>query len=521
MQKADETGLGISAGLRAGLAVIVVALSTAFAAGQAELRDRLGSLIENNADLRAATVGVSVRGVGATNTTLFSLNGNEPLLPASNMKLLTTGAALLVLKPDMHFETELGLRGQDLVIVGSGDPGLGDPALLNIDGSPKTADDFLDELAGVVAERGPRRLRSIIVDDRVFDREGAHPTWSRDQLNRWYSAEVAGVNFFTNVLTFYFEGDGVGGPPTLTVEPRVATQASWMTMDNAAEVVRGGQNTVWIARPRPANRFRAFGNVRRGTTARVHVAVHQPQLVFGYLLAERIASRGVRCGSGPDIADAVRLADADEDLTGAEPIAKVRTALTDALVRANTRSQNLYTEALIKRIGHDVTGDPGSWENGAAVIRMLLSERLGPDHTTSTAIADGSGLSRDNRVTPATLTAWLGEMLDQDTRTRRAFVGSLPTPGVGTLRDRFRDTAMEGEVRAKTGTIGGVRCLSGYVFGGANRSQDAVAFSVLINDVEGGRAVRAAKRLHEEIVHEIDAWLADRAASESIGEYGG
>jgi D-alanyl-D-alanine carboxypeptidase len=139
---------------------------------------------------------------------------------------------------------------------------------------------------------------------------------------------------------------------------------------------------------------------------------------------------------------------------------------------------------------------------------MLLADDLGPRHATRTVVMDGSGLSRGNRVAPETMTAWLGSLMRRPAL-GSALIRSLPEPGTGTLRKRFRDIEPVNNVYAKTGTINGVRCLSGLVV--TPDGAHAISFSVLINDIEHGSQIRDALDLHEEIVLGIDAWLASVA----------
>ncbi|MEM7622611.1 MAG: D-alanyl-D-alanine carboxypeptidase, partial [Planctomycetota bacterium] len=178
--------------------IVLVALFVAVPAdacfGDDRLRNRLATLLEGRTDLQGATVGVHVR-EAMTDGSLFARGASRPLLPASNMKLLTTGAALLVLGPDMRFDTDFRVRDGQVIVVGSGDPAFGDPSMLGREGVPESPDALLDELArAIVADGRGAGIETVIVDDRVFDRRGAHPSWPRDQLNLWYCAEVAGVN---------------------------------------------------------------------------------------------------------------------------------------------------------------------------------------------------------------------------------------------------------------------------------------------------------------------------------------
>lgn len=483
------------------------------------LQSRIDSALVARHSLQSATIGIHIRDA-RTGVELFARQADRSLIPASNMKLLTTGAALRVLGPDAVFETRLGWDGGRVVIIGDGDPGLGDPALLDRTDPPMTVDAMLDQLAAALAASAPGRASEIVIDDRVFERQRVHPTWPVDQLNKWYCAEVAGLNFHTNVLTFFLSGgeDGAdrqapGVTPAVRLQPAVEGVGLWIGVENRGRTIKTGPHTAWVARAagaRPANEYTIFGDVRMGSVAAVDAAIHEPPIVFGSLLAERLTRLGVAIPRDSAGRPRVRLASENERFGAFEAAAVVRTGMPDIMRRANTNSQNLYTEALLKRIGQHVTKEPGSWSNGSAVVRMLLADDLGPEHANRTRIEDGSGMSRGNQIAPSTLTAWLSDIIARPAISR-AFLDSMPEPGEGTLRRRFRGGSTSGTILGKTGSINGVRCFSGYVFSPGN--EHAVAFSILVNDIQHGSQIRDALELHEEIALEIDRWLAAQPRS--------
>jgi len=486
-------------------------------AGPAARAQQLDSVLER---LRAgspaadATIGWSVvlldGDADAPGSILASRNAEEPLVPASNQKLLTTGVALDVLGPDLVWRTEIGVRGERLVVRGSGDPALADPKLLSKLDPPLTAATFLDRVARAVTTAHEGGIAEIVVDDRVFDRELVHPNWPPEQLDRQYCAQVAGVNFHTNVLRFYPRPSprGVGAVPEVRIEPF----ATWIELRNDARTVASGRNSFWVTRETGTNVFSVLGQVREPSGYAAEVTFHDPALFFGRMLASSLRKAGaadVSSGTGLE----ARLAQPGERLPVDRVLVRVTTSMEDVVERTNTDSKNLYAEALLKRVAHEVTGEPGSWEAGAAVVRMVLTERLGPDHAARTIVSDGSGMSRDNRVAPHTFTRWL-EVLSEDSEIGRAFIDSLASPGRGTLRRRFLDGSGRPEtrleLRAKSGYLDGVRTLSGYLLDPDTRA--GVAFSVMINDAEPARVDRACREFLDEAVLEIDEWVASRIA---------
>ncbi len=476
-------------------------------AGAQTLQGEVERLI-HGVKLGSSRVGVSIIDV-QSGEVLAARNAEQDFSPASNMKILTTGAALWTLKPDFQFKTELRLDGDRLIVVGSGDPAFGDPEVL-ANASPRmTVSDLLGALTASVTKAGIKKLSEVVIDDRVFDREFVHPTWPTDQLDRWYCAEVSGLIFHANVLDVYPRPGASGQRPSVTFEP----ETSIVEIDvSKARTVTTGSNTVWLKRDQKENRFQLMGDVRFAVTQPVRVTLTQNPAFFGQLLADRIEKSGVTLsntrqpapggGGSPPV---VRVAEPGESFGTDRTIALITTPLSDIVRRCNVESYNLYAEALMKRIGHDVTGQSGSWENGASVVRMLLTEKIGPDAAKGTIVRDGSGMSRENRVSPSTMTRWLAA-LASDKAVSKTFIDSLPKPGEGTLERRFKGARPQNELRAKSGYIRNVRCLSGYVID--EKANHVVAFSILANDVPAGEEDQAALQLHEHIVGLIDRYLS-------------
>lgn len=452
-----------------------------------------------------AKIGLSIIDV-KTGELLAARRQDDAFAPASNQKVLTTGAALWVLKPGFEYQTEFRLDNDKLVIVGSGDPAFGDPEVLQQMTPKVTVAELLNALAKGVAHAGVKQLSEIVVDDRVFDREYVHPTWPVEQLDKWYCAEVSGLIFHANVLDVYPRPGAAGQRPGAIFDP----QTEIIELDTSrARTVNSGNNTVWLRREPKSNRFQMLGDVRNAVTKPVQVTLTDNPLFFGQLFAERLAAEGVQVGGGPIPGGGrehvpVRVVEPSEPVAGGHTLAIVKTPLKDVVRRCNVESYNLYAEALLKRIGRDVTGQSGSWDNGASVLRMTLTERLGPEAAKSTIVRDGSGMSRENRVAPATMARWLVE-LAKDESVGPVFIDSLPKPGEGTLEKRFRSNPPRHLVRAKSGYIRNVRALSGYVID--QKEKHVVAFSILANDVPGGEEDSVVLQLHEQIVGAIDRYL--------------
>ncbi len=492
--------------LAAGLGALLLAVAPSLAQ---PIEDRIDELIEAQR-LEDLTLGVAAVDV-SSGTTLCDYerasrkadpSPDGLMIPASNMKLLTSGAALLTLGPDHEFTTRFSVIDSRLVITGAGDPALADPDLL--DEMDLDVEGFIDWLADAIERAEPGEITEVIADDRVFDRQYVHPDWETRHLHRPYGAEVCGLNFHRNVLRIYADrGRDASELPTVRSLPG----ADWIELVNRTRTgKRGGVPSVWGAREdATSHRFIVEGVVTGAQS--FEVTAHEGSLILARLLADELRERGVGATS-----ISARLARENEaiDLTGVEPVAVVRTPLQVVLDRCNKESENLYAESLLKLIGNRVTQQPGSWRNGPAVLRIHVRDRLGPEMVTSVIARDGSGLSRSNRVSAKLLAEWLTS-IGREPDLRDPYVQSLPAPGEGTLRTRFRDRESEREVRAKSGYLNGVRTLSGYLVD--RDTGRLIAFSILVNDIPTRISGTKVKDLHEKLVDMIEDAAFDDAGT--------
>ncbi|MGE3107290.1 MAG: D-alanyl-D-alanine carboxypeptidase/D-alanyl-D-alanine-endopeptidase [Phycisphaerales bacterium] len=488
---------------RAMMGVIVpLVLAITSACSAQDLNRQVNDAIDH-AKLSGAKIGVCLIDL-ETGRELAGVRATDYFIPASNMKLLTSGAALSVLGAGYEFMTQLERFGDRLVIRGAGDPALADPAILKEMGM--SVDELIDRLAASVERSGMKAVSEIVIDDRVFDREYVHSEWPRNQLDKSYCAEVCGLNFHANVLELFAAPSGRDGDPaTIRSDPRTAA----IEVRNKARTTRAGDGSTRIGAVRQGdqNTFTITGTVSASMREPAQTTLHEASLVMGRMLAERLGERLITVGDGRGVAgeSLVRLAGPEEEFDHpTDVLAVVRTPMSVVLRRCNGDSENLYAESLAKLIGHVSTGLPGTWGSGTSAVRVQIRNRLGPEFAAAAVITDGSGLSRTNRVTPRLLASWLSACA-RDSQIGSAFVDSLPRAGVeGTMANRFRANNVKNEVRGKSGYINQVRTLSGYVT--HSDSGRRVAFSILINDIPGtGDA--AAKDLHEKIVQIADQWL--------------
>lgn len=443
--------------------------------------------VVGDAYLKNVEVGVKLVKLGATaeaDQVLYERHADLPLTPASNLKLVTTSAALDTLGADFVFRTLLVQRGDTLALIGDGDPTLGDAELLRKVEWKSTT--LFAKWAEALKARGLTKADQLLYDDSIFDDRYQHPNWPADQIHKRYVAGVAGLNFNANCLDFYLRTRGDGVVVDYTIDPPAVD----IPIRNTC--VQGSRNAVWLSRAADSDEIILRGQTPASNAEPISVTINNPPRFTADAFAGAFSAAGIEIAGKPR-RDATIRASASEWSV----LAVHETPIKQVLTRANKDSMNVYAEALWKRMGAAATGEPGSWENGAAAVGKYLASLGVPDNQFN--LDDGSGLSRKNSVSPDLIIMLLRHQFHG--KNRELFTHSLAVGGVdGTLENRFDDSPLKNRVHAKSGFIDGVSSLSGYAEG---KDGQWYAFSILFNGI--GRGTNAtAKKLQERIVLSIE-----------------
>lgn len=489
-------------------AIACTLLSLAAVDARGDLATDIGTLVSKSG-LKDGQISLSVVDA-ATGRVVAERQSSAPMAPASNMKVLTTGAALDALGADFHFQTRLFLDTQGastrLTVVGGGDPAFGDAELLRdhswIDeqGTVRRgvgSTELVDMWANAVRAARVTRIDELVVDARIFDGAGFHASWPADQASSPFCAEVWGLNFRTNTLDVYPTGSGASATIGAMDPPY-----EWMPRKRSRVSKKGAAEDFWVGRTPGSNELVIGGGRVKNPKDALALTVHETPSLFGELLARRLRAAGIEVL-------ATRNASASDPAAAGTPIGCVfQTPIAVALRRANTDSQNLYAESLFKRTGAAVANAPsatlpgpgfvpGSWENGAAALRASLATRIGAEGIANWAIQDGSGLARDNRVTAEGITLWLRSFALDPALGPTYFASFAVAGSTGTVVNRFASIERSPvRVECKTGYIRGVSCLSGRVVSPDGRQY---LFSILGNNL-GGDGVSRARKLQEDVV---------------------
>ncbi|MDD5135116.1 MAG: D-alanyl-D-alanine carboxypeptidase/D-alanyl-D-alanine-endopeptidase [Phycisphaerae bacterium] len=388
-----------------------------------------------------------------TGKAVFRRSENLSLTPASNMKLVTSFAALKYLGKEFEFVTTAAIVGKSLFIIGSGDPLLG---LADVNNS-----DFISKIISAIKEKNINEIEDIVIDSSVFEDNRCHPNWPPDQLNRPYACEVSGLNYNGNCLKI--SAINRDGQIILTTEPAT----DYLTLINKVQPLSKGDSAIGAYRTEKENVIIVNGKCRR--PASFDVAIERPAAFFGFLLAENLNNSGIKTSG--------RLTVKTVGSERLQILVEQRTAIIDVLARCNKDSFQLAAESLFKTLGARLIagGRGGSWQNGQkAVTDYLIS--LGAEPTNFN-IDDGSGLSSKNKLTADIIVRVLSDAYSSNLWPM--FRDTLASGGIdGTLQKYFYQNKYRGKVFAKTGYINGVRALSGSFIAGDKE----YIFSMLAND---------------------------------------
>ena len=452
---------------------------------QLTLAKKLDRVLHSKAE-SGAIVSARFIEVPSGNVIYETENCDYPFKPASNMKLTVSASGLDYYGSGHTFKTYLAIDGSDLWIIGTGDPATGDPRLAKAAGGDPTT--MLSEWVKALKDRGVTQIDGdIVYDDLVFDEFHVHPSWWPENRLHWYAAPITGLAFNDNCVDITVTPAEEGKPANYTVMPPVEN------IEVINNTISGGEeHNASIVKKAGGNIYVISGSVTKEESLKSK-PVDDPGAFFADALKTQLNAEGI------EVKGKIRRAEShlDGKLIPSDDkiVAAHESRIEDVLSRINKQSQNLFAEMLCKSMGRDYqlehgTDEPGSWLNGKFVIKDFLAKANINEHPL--VVADGSGLSHNNRVTAKMISELLLYM--QQHKDTKAFWDSLTIGGVdGTIGKRYTD--VPGRVRGKTGYISGVRALSGYI---ETDEGPTVIFSILYNQIPG--SVTPYEKLQDEAV---------------------
>lgn len=470
--------------LRAALLSLALALASPTAAQPQNLQARVEAVLAKAGP--GARFGMVV--ATADGAELVAIAPDARFIPASNTKIFTTAAAFATMAgldaPDADGGASVRLDGEgrtlpDVVLTGNGDA--------RLSSAPDCVANCLATLADAVAAR-TRAVRDVIGDDTLFPDQRWSPGMSWNNIGTRSGTAASALSLDDNELPLRAAPAAPGRPPTVDAPP-------YFTIDNRATTVAAGPTALGFERLPGSRDVRLTGTIAAGASpATLRLGIDDPAHYAAWRFKQLLEARGVRVAGAVSARHRAATAADDPALRGSAPA--MRPPRPPALARLtppplaadlsviNKASQNLHAELLLRRLGR-VHGT-GSIADGIAAVRAVTA-RAGMPRAAWDA-ADGSGMSTYNRLAPRGVVTFLRWIAAQPWGA--AWRGTLAVAGVdGTLANRFRGTALEGRLHAKTGSLNATGALSGFM---TARSGRTLVFSVYANDVpEGVRATAA------------------------------
>ncbi len=417
------------------------------------LKSRIDALIPDSL-FPPANLGIKIISL-TRNETLYELNPSLLFNPASNQKIFTAATALSVFGASYGIDTRVAIDSTRIYVKGFGDPIL----------STKDVDSIASILSSILPTG---RLWTLVGDATYFDDTYWGSGWMWDDEPDPTAMFITPLAVNSNAIKVQVKpGARIGELVIVETDP----VTSFVTVENSGETTQDSvTERIIVSRKwrERSNVITVAGQMRLLDTTRTYtVTVWAPERYALTLLSERLRARGF----------AVTGMELDTVPSKAIEVMRYSHRLDSALALQMKQSDNLTAENLLKILGAEKRGVPGTGQAGLAVIKEFLSQE-GID-TTRLVLADGSGVSRYN-LSSAAIFVDLLQAIHKSGELFEPFYNSLPIAGVdGSLSNRMKETPAQGNLRAKTGTLSGVSALSGYV---QTADGELLAFSIMMQN---------------------------------------
>lgn len=438
-------------------------------------------------EYRHASVGIYVSEI-KSGETVFEWNSEKLFIPASVLKIVTSGAALELLGADYRFQTGIGYSGKiekgvlkgNLMLVGGGDPALGSQYFKDHYFAPH----FMETWSRQVKAAGIRRVEgNLVLNTSLYDAEKNPPTWIWEDMGNYYGAGPAALSVYDNMFRITFRSPAEAGLPAkiISIYPKV----EGLNFNNEVVSSNDSRDLAFVfGSPLDGSRV-IRGTIPRNRKAFTIKASNPfPEKLLAEEFVHFLAREGVFLSG--------KIVDENVQNAGFKLIYSTESPpLTEIVKVLNYESVNLFAEHLVKQIAAEETG-VGNYKTGLQLITELW-ENKGLD-SRQLFMEDGSGLSHFNAVTPAFLNSVLVLMAGSETNAQ-LFKNTFPATGEGTLFHFNKLNAGRANLRAKSGSMKRVRCYTGYIR--SNSGKD-LAFTLMVNHFEGS---------HQKLITELENLL--------------
>lgn len=439
-------------------------------------------------------VGVCIKSV-TNNKVLVEYNAQKSLAPASTLKLITSATALSTLGEDYTYTTKLDYSGQitdsilvgNIIIKGAGDPSFGSGRI------DKQMDYkiLFESWAQKIKALGIKEIRGrVFADGSLFEENVLPDTWIWGDIGNYYGAGAYGLNINENLFYATFK------PSTYLAEASLIKTIPDLPYYQKI-------NRVQTDKPHTGDQVNIYstpyqdilvmqGYVPAGDTFSVKGSIPDPPLFAAYFLQKKLEELGIKVNESPLSSMEV----SKKRIVFQKPFQTMNIAsysspaLKELAKACNYQSINLYAEAFLKTFS--VSYSFGNTTKDAVKGLKQIWQNRGLN-LSGFNVKDGSGLSPTNSLTPANMTDILKAMYTE--KSFKAFYESIPVVGEsGTVAHLGKKTKAVGNVRAKSGSIEGVRAYAGYF---TAKNGELMCFSLILNKYNSdyGSATKELEKL--------------------------
>ncbi len=426
---------------------------------------------------------------------IVSLNSELSLAPASNMKLLTSSAALGLLGEEYKFVTKIYLDGKidnygklngNIYIVGGGDPTLGYDLAKGSLPLDELMNGWIKEIqsVGITSIAG-----NIIADDLLHDRIPIPSNWDWIDLGNYYAASSSALTINNNLYYLYFKPAKSVGDIAEVLRTNPVVPGLKFTNNMRTGKKGSGDNGYIFNAPKQYNAI-LRGTIPKGKKEfSIKGSIPNPPLFAAQYLKNELIKKGIAVAGNAEVIVKGREYDINDLI-----VETYSPPLKDIVYVVNKRSDNLYTEMLLRAIGLKAKGE-GSVNSGVEAVDEFLSKN--GIETNGLLMHDGCGLSRADAIT----TNLMLDLLSMNTKKKyyKSFFNSLAVVGdpndIGFFKNMGKGTAIENNAHIKSGVIGGVRAYSGYL---KDKNGKTIIFSMIANNFNGSGS--AVSNIHKNIM---------------------
>ncbi|KMV34759.1 serine-type D-Ala-D-Ala carboxypeptidase [Franconibacter pulveris 1160] len=398
-----------------------------------------------------ANLALMVQKIGAS-APQIDYHSQQMALPASTQKVITALAALLQLGPDYRFTTTLESRGEVDSGVLKGD------LIARFDGDPTFKRQDLRNMVAALKRAGIQKIEgNVLIDTSVFASHDKAPGWPWNDMTQCFSAPPAAAIVDRNCFSVSLYSAPKANDLAFI---RIASYYPVTMFSQVRTLPRGSSDAQYCELdvvPGDLNRYTLTGcMVQRADPLPLAFAIQDGASYAGAILKAELKEAGISY-SGTLLRQTLA------NQPGTVLASKQSAPLHDLLRIMLKKSDNMIADTVFRTIGRNFYGVQGTWRAGADAVRQILRQKAGVDLGNS-IVVDGSGLSRHNLISPATMMQALQYIAQNDSQLN--FISMLPLAGHdGSLQYRagLHEAGVDGKVSAKTGSLQGVYNLAGFI----------------------------------------------------------